>query len=181
MAAASTYWRDLAKDWGLSFGVLVVVFVLWGQCTSPSYPPGPAPELDLVSLEGEPLSLSAMQDEVVFLNFWFTSCGPCRHEIPAFSAFQEKHPEARVIGVSIDQGMSSAQLAAASKRLGVRYAVAHDVRQRVASAYRVSLYPTTFLIVGGEIERARRGPMTARDLENWLSWAKRRAIADPAE
>jgi len=181
VASHSNYWKDLGKDWGLSFGVLIGVFVLWGQCTSPSYPQGPAPELDLVTLDGEPISLAAMKDELVFLNFWFTSCGPCRHEIPAFSSFQEEHPDVRVIGVSIDQRMSGDQLAAASKRLGVRYAVAHDARQRVADAYKVSLYPTTFLIVGGEIARARRGPMTGRDLENWLSWAKRRAIAEPAE
>jgi len=175
------YWKGLAKDWGLSFGVLVGVFVLWGQCTSPSYPPGPAPEIDLATLDGEMLSIAALSDDIVFLNFWFTACGPCRHEIPAFSSFQETHPEARVIGVSIDQGVSGKQLAAASKRLGVRYSVAHDADQRVASAYRVNLYPTTFLLLNGEIARARRGPMTSRDLENWWSWAKRRATEDQPE
>ena len=79
------------------------------------------------------------------------------------------------MGVSTDRGMSTEQLAGASKRLGVHYTVVHDARKQVASAYRVSLYPTTFLLVGGEIVRARRGVMRARDLENWLEWVERRA------
>lgn len=42
------------------------------------------------TVDGEETSLSEFSDDVLFLNFWATWCGPCRAEMPSIAALQEK-------------------------------------------------------------------------------------------
>ena len=38
----------------------------------------------------------------ILLSFWSISCGPCRKEMPVLRAFQQRHPQVRVVLVSTD-------------------------------------------------------------------------------
>jgi peroxiredoxin len=42
----------------------------------------PAPDFTLRDLHGGDVRLSALRGKVVLLNFWYSSCGPCRRETP---------------------------------------------------------------------------------------------------
>jgi len=63
-----------------------------------------APELSLTDSKGAPVKLSSYRGKVVLLNFWATTCGGCKVEIPWFVEFQNKYKESglSVIGVAMD-------------------------------------------------------------------------------
>jgi len=169
------YWLGLAKDWGVSIGVVVAAFVLWGLFATPRpISDGPAPEFALSSLQGESVKLSDFgEDEVVVLNFWFTTCGPCRHEIPELTKYHEAHPEVPLLGISVD-ALPLRQLAGRSEKLGITYTVLHDERSQVAAAYGVRIFPTTIVVRGGEVISSRIGEVDERSLGAMVAAARAR-------
>lgn len=164
----------LLKDWGIAFVVVLAAFALFSWVTTP-HPKtdGPAPAFELVDLEGNPTSLAALDaaGDVVVLNFWFTTCPPCRNEIPELVAFHAEHPEVPLVGVSIDK-LSTARLAATSKKLGIDYPVLHDPQARVAAEYGVAVYPTTVLVRDGQIVASRMGEVTSASLSSMIDAAR---------
>jgi thiol-disulfide isomerase/thioredoxin len=56
-----------------------------------------------VTYPGDPTphKLSEFRGKVVFLNYWATWCGPCRHEIPAINKLVETHRGSDVVFLAI--------------------------------------------------------------------------------
>ena len=65
----------------------------------------PAPAFSLKDLKGRPIRLSQFRGKVVLLNFWFSTCGPCRMETPdlvtLYGVYKERGLE--VIGINLDE------------------------------------------------------------------------------
>src|SRR5205823_5500874 len=51
----------------------------------------PAPEFEVRTLDGTPVTLTAVAGKSVVVNFWNTWCIPCQEELPALKAFYAKH------------------------------------------------------------------------------------------
>ncbi len=65
--------------------------------------PDAAPDFQLTTLEGKPLSLAEYKNKVILLNFWATWCGPCRAEIPDLVELQNKYKDQlQIIGLVVD-------------------------------------------------------------------------------
>ncbi len=125
---------------------------------------GPAPDFTLADTStGAPFTLSAAGDGPVVLNFWFTTCPPCRAEIPELAAFHEANPDIPIYGVSIDQ-VSPGRLQKLSQNLGVNYPVLHDPDSAVAGQYGVTLFPTTIVVQGGQITEVHQGAIDRKGL-----------------
>ncbi|MFT0893169.1 thiol:disulfide interchange protein TlpA [Pseudochelatococcus sp. G4_1912] len=64
----------------------------------------PLSELAFLSSDGKPLSLADFKGRTVLLNLWATWCVPCRAEMPALNALQEKlgSDAFEVVAVNID-------------------------------------------------------------------------------
>ncbi|MFW2372880.1 MAG: TlpA family protein disulfide reductase [Gammaproteobacteria bacterium] len=64
----------------------------------------PRPDFSLTDLDGKLRHISEWDGKVLLVNFWATWCPPCKKEIPAFMALQEKYAEQgfQIIGVAID-------------------------------------------------------------------------------
>ena len=151
------YWLGLARDWGISLVIVLIAFGLYNWMTMPApLTEGPAPAFVLPDLNGGEIELADFGEQTVVLNFWFTDCGPCRHEIPELSAWATEHPEVPLIGVSTDQ-LPPQQVRTRAKQLGVTYPVAHDAYGRVARQYNVGVFPTTVVVSGGEIRTVQMG------------------------
>lgn len=63
----------------------------------------PAPQLDLVTLDGKPVSLADFQGSVVLVNFWATWCPPCRQEMPTLQTFYDQYRGKGFVLISINQ------------------------------------------------------------------------------
>lgn len=165
-----TFILGLLRDWGLAAVVVVAAFALYNLLFAPSPPAlGPAPDFTLQDLDGKSVTLSEVDNGVVVLNFWFTTCPPCRAEIPELTKFHQEHPEIPMYGISTDINLRTAQLKSASARLGVGYPVLHDMRAEVAQRYGVNVFPTTLVIRDGQIVSARVGGVDRRILTNMIS------------
>lgn len=59
----------------------------------------PVPEMDLQDIDGNPLNLSAFQDEILLLDFMGTWCGPCQRGIPFMAELSER-PGISILSIS---------------------------------------------------------------------------------
>lgn len=172
---AGQFALGLARDWGIALVVVVGVFLLYNLLFPARAPDlGPAPDFTLSNLEGQGVTLSAVdaQHELVVLNFWFTTCPPCRAEIPELTAFAAAHPDIPLYGVSTDVNLSPGRLKRESERLGIGYPVLHDQRADVARSYGVDVFPTTLIIRDMQIVKAKVGGIDRAILEGMIADAR---------
>lgn len=145
----------------VSRGVLIAALLLLAPLTARSEAhQESAPDFTLESLRGDPVTLSnALADGPVILDFWATWCRPCRQALPRLQKLASKYEGwVRVLTVSIDDPRSRAKIAPTMRSLGVGLPVLLDGDKTVASLFRVSNIPTTFLIAGdGRIAAVHHG------------------------
>ena len=107
-----------------------------------------APPFTLVDLTGKKVSLGDFKGHPIVLNFWATFCGPCKLEMPWFQQLVGKYQGQGlvVLGLDQDDGMGTAEVAAAAKRVGVSYPILMP-DSKVGKDYKLSDYlPETFYI-----------------------------------
>jgi len=105
-----------------------------------------APGFSLRDSNGAPVRLSDYRGKVVLLNFWETSCVPCRVEIPWLIDFQQTYRDRdfAVLGVSIDEdGWQAVKPYMKKNGVNYRMTVAND---DVTRAYELEATPTTVMI-----------------------------------
>ena len=66
--------------------------------------PFKVPDIAFHDSEGKPVTLAAFKGRTVLLNLWATWCVPCRKEMPALDALEQKlgGPDFQVVAVNID-------------------------------------------------------------------------------
>jgi thiol-disulfide isomerase/thioredoxin len=107
--------------------------------------PDPAPDFKLTALDGQQLTIAALQGKVVFLNFWATWCGPCRAEIPDLIALQGRYKgRLQIIGLNVDD--EEADIQKYVDETGINYPVvmtSNDVRIQFGG---IPALPTSFVL-----------------------------------
>jgi len=118
-----------------------------------------APDFTLQNLDGEMVSLSDYRGKVVFINFWATWCGPCRHEVPAFVELQEEYGRDKLIilGISLDQGDLSV-VKEFSEQYKINYEILYGTPQVVTDYGGIRSIPTTYVVdADGRLRDGRIG------------------------
>ena len=127
-----------------------------------------APDFALKDADGKVVHLSDYKGKVVILDFWATWCGPCRIEIPWFTALEraDKDKGLEVLGVSMDdEGWEVVKPFLA--QLGVNYRVVIGDDATAQKYGGVDALPTTFLIDrDGKIAAVHVGLTDKKDIQD---------------
>lgn len=115
---------------------------------------------------GEKGSISPAGKPMV-INFWFSTCEPCKREMPALSAAAQKYADkVDFIGINPNDTQESAQ--AFLKKYNITYANYLDNGDQLAEAGVATLPATFFLDVNGTIISRHTGELTEADIEDQL-------------
>jgi len=106
-----------------------------------------APDFSLKNIAGEEVRLSDYRGKIVFINFWATWCGPCRHEVPAFVELQEEYGKDNlvILGISLDRGDLSVVPKFADE-YRINYEVLYGDANVVQKYGGINSIPTTFIV-----------------------------------
>jgi thiol-disulfide isomerase/thioredoxin len=117
-------------------------------------------------LDGRPVSSASWRGQVAVVNFWATWCLPCRREIPALVALQERYRGRIVVVGVVDDSASDGTVRQFVSALQVNYPVIRtsmDLSRRFPS---VEALPTTVLVdARGQVVVAYAGELQMAELE----------------
>ncbi len=126
------------------------------------------PAVALVSLQGEPVNLSAFAGKPVVVNLWATWCPPCVREMPVLQQAQAGHPAIHFVFVNVREPRERVQGWLQSRRLPLRN-VLLDQSGEVAATFGAPGLPTTlFFDAGGVLVGTRVGELSAATLAERL-------------
>lgn len=130
----------------------------------------PAPPLSLPSLGGSgTISLASVAGRPIVLNFWSSSCGPCKSETPDLASVA-RSLRGKVTFLGVDTGDVRSAARAFAARYGVPYQNAFDPNTTMAIRYDVVGLPATFFLTssGDRILGENLGALTPASLRTIL-------------
>jgi thiol-disulfide isomerase/thioredoxin len=146
--------------------VLVIVAVQWWQTRDA--PSGPAPALQGVLLDGQPVDLRSERGQAVLVHFWAEWCPICRLEEGTIDALARDY---RVITVATTSG-DSAAVSAYLQQQGLSFPTLVDEDGTLGRRWGVRGVPASFIIdPDGQIAHATVGYTTGPGLRLrlWLA------------
>jgi thiol-disulfide isomerase/thioredoxin len=119
--------------------------------------------VDLEDARGNIVSTDTFIGRPTIINFWFTTCEPCRREFPVLVATAANHPQIRFIGINLNDTSDTALAFAAS--YGATFDMYFDRDGALTSAMGVATAPVTLLVdSGGVVRRQLTGEVSAQSL-----------------
>lgn len=104
-----------------------------------------APDWTLPSTTNGSLSLASLNGKVVLVDFFFNACLPCKLAIPDLKYLHKKYKDKGLEVISINPFDKKEAVEKYISNNGIPYPVLFDAKN-VADAYKVSGYPTFYLI-----------------------------------
>jgi len=130
----------------------------------------PVPEVQLTSLEGQPVALANYAGQVILYNAWATWCPPCKEEMPTLEAYYQNHQAEGFVIVAIEDGEPVEEVAAFVKDYGLTFPVWPDPKWVATTAFKTSNLPTSFVIDRRGIVRLTwTGAITRAALEKYVT------------
>jgi thiol-disulfide isomerase/thioredoxin len=129
----------------------------------------PAPNFDLVLVNGQHVHLSDLRGEVVVLNYWATWCAPCRTELPLLDSFYKVATKRgwplKIYAVATEDSVPDSQLKPLFKVLTIQA----TKRIRGGAFADVDALPTNYVIDReGILRYAKAGAFDLDDLNTVL-------------
>ena len=180
-ARATAANRQKRKNWlkwgGISVIAIVVLVGLISLVPDPADSPdaatatgtaavgAPAPTVDMVAFNGDPVTLSQFNGTPIVLNFWATWCPFCVAEMPDFEKVnQTADGQVQFIGVNLQDDAGSADDLVGET--GVTYLLTRDPQGVVYNAFGGLAMPTTvFIGADGIVDEIVTGALSEAQLE----------------
>jgi beta-lactamase regulating signal transducer with metallopeptidase domain/peroxiredoxin len=116
----------------------------------------PAPSFTISTLKDQQIHLEGLKGKFVFLEFWGSSCGPCRGESPNMIKLSQSIPQDSLVLIGLgDADEQKARAFVNDQKLTYANAIAP---RSVLQDYGITYYPATFLI-------DPQGKILAKDLK----------------
>ena len=111
-------------------------------------PGQPAPEFTLDDLDGQPVSLSQFEGQVVVLDFWASWCGPCISDLPELRRIKRETATLPVVflNVSIDTDEAAWREAIDKHEIKGVHVRADGFGSDVAKSYQLTGIPSYYLV-----------------------------------
>ena len=107
----------------------------------------PAPTFSTVDVDGKPFDLkNHLGKDVILLDFWSTSCGPCIMLMPELEAVAEKFADQGVVYRAVNGGEDADSIRAFLQQTKIKAPVVLDERLNIWREYHVEPIPQTVLI-----------------------------------
>jgi len=112
-------------------------------------PGKPAPVFVCKDINGKDFSLENFRGKLVYIDFWATWCGPCRHELPYLEELQKDFKGKNIVFVSIslDDNKAAWEKMVKEKQMkGVQLYGEGAWKSFPATSYQIKGIPTFFLV-----------------------------------
>jgi peroxiredoxin len=122
------------------------------------------PTVNVQTLTGDTFPTADLVGKPLIVNFWYSTCAPCKRELPAFAAMHAKFgDQVRFVGVDTLPPSQAEETFARDK--GVQYELLYDPNGELTTAVGIANSPQTlFIDSSGEIVD-QTGELTAEELE----------------
>lgn len=121
----------------------------------------PAPAFTLRNTDGDNVSLSDFEGNVVLVDFWATWCGPCKQELPHLQEMVDELGDQglTVLAISTDDARDKAKVKPYIRRSGFTMPVLYDTQSEVLTAYNPAKTLPFLVVVGrdGQIAGVHSG------------------------
>ncbi len=124
------------------------------------------PSMSLTKLGGGTMSEADFKGSVVYLDFWASWCGPCKHSFPWMNEMQAKYKDKgfKVVAINLDQNTSDAEKYL--KDNPASFLVAFDNKGDSPTKFKIKGMPSSYLIgPDGKVIKGHSGFRPADKLE----------------
>ncbi len=113
----------------------------------------PLPDATVQNLAGDDISIASLIGQPMVINVWYSTCVPCKKELPAFAAVYTQYGD-RVRFVGIDALPANEHEEAFARDKGVQYELLYDGDGEFVNGVGVAAFPVTlFVDASGRIVR----------------------------
>ena len=153
-----------------------------GSASSPSQQA--APSFPMEGTQGNTVQLSDfLGDKPVFLNFWASTCSPCKQEMPDIQALYEQYgDQIHFVLVNVGAAMNDTRDKAERylREEGFTFPVYYDVDYQAISAYGVNSFPfSIFIDRQGNLVTYGQGMLSDELLQKGLNLAAPDVVPAP--
>jgi thiol-disulfide isomerase/thioredoxin len=134
---------------------------------APLATPFAAPALGLKGYDDSFYALHRQQGKVVLINFWASWCKPCVDEIPSLHRLRERLRDSAFDIVTVNVGEERERIAEFLRRVPIELPLLLDVDSSAASAWKIYVYPSSYLVDHrGQVRYAYLGALEWDSPEN---------------
>jgi thiol-disulfide isomerase/thioredoxin len=108
-----------------------------------------APDFQLTTLQGQPLSLQGLAGRVVVMDFWATWCPPCRESVPELKELTRKYPTEKLVLISVSADKDENQWKEFVGKKKMDWAQYRDPQGQILESFGIHSFPT-YLVIDGE-------------------------------
>lgn len=127
------------------------------------------PKVNVDTLSGDAFNTADLIGRPLIVNFWYSTCAPCKRELPAFAAAQNKFGDrVRFVGVDSLAGSDRDSEEAFARDRGVQYELFYDENGELTSAVGIATSPQTLFIDARGTIVEQTGELTADKLEELI-------------